>query len=127
MFDLEWNFGIFEKVADGIALSRVVACPYFLQTFIGQIGSRNGTMTGSGKVLHQIHITIGATRESGTVSGSALGTNHKGVEFTIELGFNEHFQGIAVISVSSCECRNALTARDLSSVSPSARYIKTVR
>jgi len=42
-------------------------------------------MAGFWKVLHQIHIAIEATRESGTVFGPALGTNHKGVEFTTEL------------------------------------------
>jgi hypothetical protein len=34
-------------------------------------------MAGFWKVLHQIHIAIGTTRESGTVFGFALGQNIK--------------------------------------------------
>jgi hypothetical protein len=41
-------------------------------------------MAWFGKVLHQIHIAIGTTREPGTVFGLALGTKHKGLEFTTE-------------------------------------------
>ena len=42
-------------------------------------------MAGFWKVLHQIHIAIEATRESGTVFGFTLGAKHKGIEFTTEL------------------------------------------
>jgi len=40
-FELKWNFGFLEPIADGIAFAFVVACPYFLQTFVGEIASRN--------------------------------------------------------------------------------------
>ena len=36
------------------------------------------------EILYQIHIAIGAVRKSGAVLGFALGTKHKGVEFTTE-------------------------------------------
>src|ERR1700683_2850582 len=82
LIDLERDLSFSKFFANGNAFTFVIAKPHFLQTFVRELGGR--ILVRFRESFYQICIAIGAVRKSGAVFGLALGTKHKGVEFTTE-------------------------------------------
>jgi hypothetical protein len=82
LINLERDLGFFKSFANENAFTFVISKPHLLQTFVREVGGR--IVVCFRKSFYQIHIAIGTVCKSGAVFGFALGTKHKGVEFTTE-------------------------------------------